>query len=52
MGNPLSGVYKYVEIECWRRPAANLLNCTEKVQVTNDRPDLSSEGAPDIEKTQ
>jgi hypothetical protein len=30
----------------------NLLNCTEAVQVTktNDRPDLSSEGAPDIEK--
>jgi hypothetical protein len=36
----------------WRGPAANLLNCTEAVQVTktNDRPDLSTEGAPDIEK--
>jgi hypothetical protein len=35
------------------RPAANLLNCTEAVQVTktNDRPDLSSEGTPDIDKT-
>jgi hypothetical protein len=32
--------------------AEYLLNCTEAVQVTktNDRPDLSSEGAPDIEK--
>jgi hypothetical protein len=30
----------------------NLMNCTEAVQVTktNDRPDLSLEGAPDIEK--
>jgi hypothetical protein len=29
-------------IECWRGPAANLLNCTEAVQVTktNDRPNL------------
>jgi hypothetical protein len=35
------------------RPAANLLYWTEAVQVTtkNDRPDLSSEGAPDIDKT-
>jgi hypothetical protein len=34
------------------RPAANLLNCTEAVQVTktNDRLDISSEGAPDIEE--
>jgi hypothetical protein len=34
-------------------PAANLLYWTEAVQVTktNDRPDLSSEGAPDIDKT-
>jgi hypothetical protein len=34
------------------RPAANLLHWTEAVQVTktNDRPDLTSEGAPDIEK--
>jgi hypothetical protein len=49
----LSGGYKYEEIECWRGPAANLLHCTEAVQVTNtnDRPDLSSEGAPDIDKT-
>jgi hypothetical protein len=41
------------EIECWRGPAANLLYWTEAVQVTktNDRPDLSSEGAPDIDKT-
>jgi hypothetical protein len=32
--------------------AANLLNWTETVQVTktNDRHDLSSEGAPDIDK--
>jgi hypothetical protein len=39
--------------ESWRGPAANLLTCTEAVQVTNtdDRPDLSSEGAPDIDKT-
>jgi hypothetical protein len=39
--------------ECWWGPAANLLNCTEAVRVTktNDRPDLSSEGAPDIDKT-
>jgi hypothetical protein len=34
-------------------PAANLLYWTEAVHVakTNDRPDLSSEGAPDIDKT-
>jgi hypothetical protein len=40
------------EIECLRGPAANLLNCTEAVQVTKTtgRPDLFSEGAPDIEK--
>jgi hypothetical protein len=25
LGNPLSGGYKYGEIECWRGPAANLL---------------------------
>jgi hypothetical protein len=25
LGNPLSGGYKYREIECWRGPAANLL---------------------------
>jgi hypothetical protein len=52
LGHPLSGGYKYGEIECWRGPAANLLNYTKAAQVTktNDRPDLSSEGAPDIEK--
>jgi hypothetical protein len=52
MGNPLAGGYKYGEIECWRGPVANLLYWTEAVQVTkiNDRPDLSSEGAPDIDK--
>jgi hypothetical protein len=40
------------QIECWRGPAANLLNCTKAVQVskTTDRTDLSLEGAPDIEK--
>jgi hypothetical protein len=34
-------------------PAANLLNCTEAVQVTktNNRPDITTEGAPDIDKT-
>jgi hypothetical protein len=34
-------------------PVANLLNWTEAFQVTktNDRPDLSSEGAHDIDKT-
>jgi hypothetical protein len=47
------GGYKYGEIECWRGPAANLLYWTEAVQVTrtNDRPDLSSEGVPDVNKT-
>jgi hypothetical protein len=25
-----SGGYKYGEIECWRGPAANLLNCTKQ----------------------
>jgi hypothetical protein len=49
----LSGGYKYGEIECWWGPAANLLYWTEAVRVTktNDRPDFSSEGAPDIDKT-
>jgi hypothetical protein len=48
-GNP----YARASISSWRGPAANLLNWTEAVQVTktNDRPDLSSEGAPDIDKT-
>jgi hypothetical protein len=47
-----SFIYSFIR---WRGPAANLLYWTEAVQVTNnktnDRPDLSSEGAPDIDKT-
>jgi hypothetical protein len=50
---PVFSIYVKGEIECWRGPTANLLYWTEAVQVTktNDRPDLSSEGAPDIDKT-
>jgi hypothetical protein len=45
-------VFVAAEVCSWRGPAANLLNWTEAVQVTktNDRPDLSSEGKPDIGK--
>jgi hypothetical protein len=44
---------RQLERDNWRGPAANLLNWTGAVQVTktNVRPDLSSEGAPDVDKT-
>jgi hypothetical protein len=48
-------VRRWVSISSWRGPAANLQQYywTEAVQVTNtdDRPDLSSEGAPYTDKT-
>jgi hypothetical protein len=46
-----SQIYRSVQVGTWRSQQQNYW--TEAVQMTktNDRPDLSSEGAPDIDKT-